>query len=279
MKVAIGCDHGGFALKEAVRAYLEQNHIDYKDFGAYSEESVDYAPIAAQAARYVASGQADRGVLICSTGIGISIAANKVKGIRAALCTNEFCAEMTRRHNDANILCMGGKVVDPETGSSEVWLEELPGNRPAALCADDDGNLYYLTVEGIYRLAAGGTLPELVMDGAGTHTREIASLELNSPFEVGIGSVAMDRTADGSFLVSAGADLTDLYDLFSIKGDCDASTVSGWVIDQLGRLPLVGDHFQAEGLDVTVTKVDHRRVVEVRVAVLEPSAPVEHTPA
>ena len=80
MKVAIGCDHGGFALKEAVRAYLEQNHIDYKDFGAYSEESVDYAPIAAQAARYVASGQADRGVLICSTGIGISIAANKVRG-------------------------------------------------------------------------------------------------------------------------------------------------------------------------------------------------------
>ena len=93
------------------------------------------------------------------------------------------------------------RVVDPETGSSEVWLEELPGNRPAALCADDDGNLYYLTVEGIYRLAAGGTLPELVMDGAGTHTREIASLELNSPFEVGIGSVAMNRTADGSFLV------------------------------------------------------------------------------
>ena len=93
------------------------------------------------------------------------------------------------------------RVVDPETGSSEVWLEELPGNRPAALCADDDGNLYYLTVEGIYRLAAGGTLPELVMDGAGTHTREIASLELNSPFEVGIGAVAMNRTADGSFLV------------------------------------------------------------------------------
>ena len=75
------------------------------------------------------------------------------------------------------------------------------------------------------------------------------------------------KQADGSFLVSAGADLTDLYDLFSIKGDCDASTVSGWVIDQLGRLPLVGDHFQAEGLDVTVTMVDHRRVLEVRVAV------------
>ena len=75
------------------------------------------------------------------------------------------------------------------------------------------------------------------------------------------------KQSDGSFLVAAGADLSDLYDLFSIKGDCDASTVSGWVIDQLGRLPLVGDHFQAEGLDVTVTKVDHRRVLEVRVAV------------
>ena len=76
------------------------------------------------------------------------------------------------------------------------------------------------------------------------------------------------KQSDGSFLVAAGADLSDLYDLFSIKGDCDASTVSGWVIDQLGRLPLVGDHFQAEGLDVTVTMVDHRRVLEIRVEVL-----------
>ena len=80
------------------------------------------------------------------------------------------------------------------------------------------------------------------------------------------------KQADGSYLVSAGADLSDLYDLFSIKGDCDASTVSGWVIDQLGRLPLVGDHFQAEGLDVTVTRVDHRRVLEVRVAQAAPEA-------
>lgn len=80
------------------------------------------------------------------------------------------------------------------------------------------------------------------------------------------------KQSDGSFLVAAGADLSDLYDLFSIKGDCDASTVSGWVIDQLGRLPLVGDHFQAEGLDVTVTRVDHRRVLEVRVAQAAPEA-------
>ena len=120
MKLAIGCDHGGFELKEAVRAYLEERQIPYEDFGAYSTDSVDYAPIAAKAARYVASGQADYGVLICSTGIGISTAAKKVKGIRAALCTNEFCAEMTRRHNNANILCMGGKVVDSATARKLV---------------------------------------------------------------------------------------------------------------------------------------------------------------
>ena len=115
MKLAIGCDHGGFALKEAVRGYCEERGIPYEDFGAYSTDSVDYAPIAAKAARFVASGQADFGVLVCSTGIGISIAANKVPGIRAALCTNTYCAEMTRRHNNANVLCMGGKVVDEET--------------------------------------------------------------------------------------------------------------------------------------------------------------------
>lgn len=115
MKVALGCDHGGFALKEAVREYLEGRGIPYEDFGAFSTDSVDYAPIAAKAARFVAEGKAEFGVLICSTGLGISMAANKVKGIRAAVCTNEFCAEMTRRHNNANILCMGGKVVDRET--------------------------------------------------------------------------------------------------------------------------------------------------------------------
>ncbi len=115
MKLAIGCDHGGFELKEAVRMYLEERGICYEDFGAYSTESVDYAPIAAKAAHAVADGKADLGVLVCSTGLGISMAANKVKGIRAAVCTNEFCAEMARRHNNANFLCMGGKVVDKDT--------------------------------------------------------------------------------------------------------------------------------------------------------------------
>ena len=134
MKVAIGCDHGGFALKEAVRAYLEQNHIDYKDFGAYSEESGDYAPIAAQAARYVASGQADRGVLICSTGIGISIAANKVKGVRCALCTDPLMAEMCRRHNDANMLALGAGIVGANLAERivETFLTtEFEGGRHA----------------------------------------------------------------------------------------------------------------------------------------------------
>ena len=132
MTIAIGCDHGGFELKEAVRGYLEERQIPYEDFGAYNTDSVDYAPIAAKAARAVAAGQADFGVLVCSTGIGISMAANKVKGIRAALCTNEFCAEMTRRHNNANILCMGGKVIDKETAVKlvDIFLHtEFEGGR------------------------------------------------------------------------------------------------------------------------------------------------------
>jgi ribose 5-phosphate isomerase B len=132
MKLAIGCDHGGFELKEAVRGYLEKNNIPYEDFGAYNTDSIDYAPIAAKAAKAVASGEADYGILVCSTGIGISIAANKVKGIRAALCTNEFCAEMTRRHNNANILCMGGKVIDKETALKlvDIFLHtEFEGGR------------------------------------------------------------------------------------------------------------------------------------------------------
>ncbi len=122
MKVALGCDHGGFGIKEAVRKYLEERGVEYEDFGCYSTESVDYAPIAAKVARSVADGKADYGVLMCSTGIGISIAANKVKGIRAAVCTNAHCATMTRRHNNANILCMGGQVVDKETALQMVGI-------------------------------------------------------------------------------------------------------------------------------------------------------------
>ena len=112
MKLALGCDHGGFPLMEAVRRYLSEKHIEVEDFGCFSTESVDYAPIAAKTARAVAEGQTDYGVLICTTGLGVSMAANKVKGIRAAVCTNELSAEMTRRHNNANVLCMGARMVD-----------------------------------------------------------------------------------------------------------------------------------------------------------------------
>ncbi len=113
--IAIGSDHGGFHLKEFVRAYLEKQDITVKDFGCFNEDSIDYAPIAEQVAKTVSSGEAEKGILICSTGIGICIAANKVKGIRAATCADAYSAEMTRRHNNANILCMGGKIVDNST--------------------------------------------------------------------------------------------------------------------------------------------------------------------
>lgn len=123
--VVLGADHGGFRLKEAVKAYLEQNSIPYQDYGCYSEESVDYAPFASKVAQDVVAGKAEKGILCCGTGIGISIAANKVKGIRAAVCTNEFCAEATRHHNDANVLCMGGRVIDEETAVklAKIFLE------------------------------------------------------------------------------------------------------------------------------------------------------------
>ena len=113
MKIAVGSDHGGFALKEAVKKHLEAKGIEVEDFGCYSTESVDYAVYGAKVAHCVADGKADYGVLVCSTGIGISMAANKVKGIRAALCSDCFSAEATRLHNDANILAMGARVLGP----------------------------------------------------------------------------------------------------------------------------------------------------------------------
>ena len=108
--IALGCDHGGLNLKTAIIKYLEENNIEYKDFGCYTEDSVDYPTIAYPVATAVANGEFESGILCCGTGIGISMAANKVKGIRAAVVSNEFGAEMTRRHNNANILCMGGRV-------------------------------------------------------------------------------------------------------------------------------------------------------------------------
>ena len=105
--IAIGCDHGGINIKNAVIDYMKENGIEYTDFGCYTEESVDYPMYAYKVAGAVADGQAELGIICCGTGIGVSMAANKVKGIRAAVCT-----EMTRRHNNANIMCMGGRVID-----------------------------------------------------------------------------------------------------------------------------------------------------------------------
>ena len=114
MKVAVGCDHGGFVLKDAVIGTLETLGAQVVDFGTYSAESVDYPVYGKKVADAVASGECDLGVVMCGTGIGISIAANKVKGIRAAVVTNEFMAEMTRRHNNANVIALGGRVITPE---------------------------------------------------------------------------------------------------------------------------------------------------------------------
>lgn len=109
--IALGCDHGGYALMREVKIYLEQNNIEYKDFGCDCEEAVDYAKYGKAAAHAVVSGECEKGILICGTGIGISLAANKIKGIRCALCTDEFMAEATRLHNDANMLALGARVI------------------------------------------------------------------------------------------------------------------------------------------------------------------------
>ena len=110
MLIALACDHGGFDLMQDVKVFLHDNGYEYKDFGTFSKDSCDYPDFAITASRAVSSGECDKGILICTTGIGMSIAANKIPGIRAALCTNSYMAEMTRRHNDANILALGANV-------------------------------------------------------------------------------------------------------------------------------------------------------------------------
>ena len=109
--IALAADHGGFELKEAVKAHLDEKGIAYIDFGTHSTESVDYPDMAVPACDAVVSGQCDKALLFCGTGVGMSIAANKVKGIRASCCSDSFSCEYTRRHNDANALCLGGRVV------------------------------------------------------------------------------------------------------------------------------------------------------------------------
>lgn len=124
MKVAIGCDHAGFDLKEVVEATLRRLGAEVLDLGTDSRESVDYPDYGEKVGRAVASGQADFGIVLCGTGIGISIAANKVPGVRAALCQDVYSARMSRAHNDANVLAMGARVVGPGLAEAivEAWL-------------------------------------------------------------------------------------------------------------------------------------------------------------
>ena len=132
--IAIGSDHGGFALKEEIRKHLEEKGIPYKDFGVYEEKSVDYPVIAKTVCQSILSGEADKGILCCGTGIGISMAANKIRGIRAALCSDYFSAKYTRLHNDANVICFGGRVMGPGLACElvDVFLAtEFEGGRHA----------------------------------------------------------------------------------------------------------------------------------------------------
>ena len=111
--LALGCDHGGFALMKVVKEHLDKQGIEYKDFGTYSAEACDYPVYARKVTDLVLGKEVDLGILVCGTGIGMSMAANKEKGIRAAVCHDNFSAKATREHNDANVLCMGARVVGP----------------------------------------------------------------------------------------------------------------------------------------------------------------------
>ena len=111
MKIALGCDHGGLEHKNAIGEFLKENGFEVVDFGIYEQVSVDYPDIAKKVCESIIKGEAERGILVCGTGIGMSIAANKYKGIRAAACSEHFSAKYTRLHNNSNILCLGGRVV------------------------------------------------------------------------------------------------------------------------------------------------------------------------
>jgi ribose 5-phosphate isomerase B len=120
VKVAVGCDHAGLVLKKPVLDALDEIGVEYKDFGSFSEDPVDYPDVAHQVACAVATGEYDRGILMCGTGVGMSIAANKIKGVRAASCDNTVTAQFARTHNDANVLAMGGRTVGPVLASAIV---------------------------------------------------------------------------------------------------------------------------------------------------------------
>ncbi len=147
MRVIIGSDHGGFRLKQEIRSLLEEMGIAYEDVGCDCPDSVDYPDYALPDAERVAKGEFDRGILVCGTGIGMSIAANKVKGIRCAVVSDEFSARMSREHNDANVLALGERVVGPGLAREivRVWLTTdfaggRHGRRVAKIGAIEDGD-------------------------------------------------------------------------------------------------------------------------------------------
>lgn len=130
--IALACDHGAFDLKHAIMKHLDEKGLAYKDFGCYDKTSCDYPDFAGPAAKAVASGECDRGIVVCTTGIGVSITANKVRGIRCALCSEPLSAEMTRRHNNANMLAMGAGMIGKNMAERivEVFLStEFEGGR------------------------------------------------------------------------------------------------------------------------------------------------------
>lgn len=130
--IAIGSDHGGFALKQVLINYLDKNNIQYKDFGVYNGETIDYPLIAKKIANAVTKNEFTKGILVCGSGLGVAISANKIKGIRAVTCHDTYSAKMSRAHNNANILTMGGRVIGPDLAIDilEVWLNtEFEGGR------------------------------------------------------------------------------------------------------------------------------------------------------
>ena len=132
MTIALACDHGAYDLKEALKKHLEAKGMTCKDFGTYSKESCDYSDFAAPAAKAVASGECERGIVCCTTGIGVSITANKVKGVRCALVHDLLTARMTRQHNNTNVLAMGAGIIGEMTALqiADIWLEtEFEGGR------------------------------------------------------------------------------------------------------------------------------------------------------
>ena len=140
MKIAVGSDHGGIHLKNHIREYLTAKGIEVLDCGTYTEESTDYPDYAAKVCQAINTGEAERGILVCGTGIGISIAANKIHGIRAALCGDVFSAQMSREHNNANVLCMGERVIG--VGLAEMITDTCAAISAVCITASPPGQLF-----------------------------------------------------------------------------------------------------------------------------------------